>query len=213
MPADRLRAVFPIPQEVVNREIVSFSNFSWIGLGVAEGHNRAFTPANHVAHYLLDLRARPELRSGDARLRGAYEAGVLVGTVLLRRRVRSLGVKTDDCFLATPDNPTRIDWPGMKASRFLLSQFIEGEFDPKPALRQLDSAWNMQTRMERIDRTDDIAALVGTSSNDFLEKQAVITGVGDILASFADLNRGVNLPYNMVLFAAETQNNDTLATS
>lgn len=201
--------IFPIPQSTFDQEYDFFRDYSWRGLTDLESLNDR-RPGQAVVEelpYHMDLGVRPGLGDETARHQEAYRAGVFIGTVLLRHRVRLLRNAGEDITLPTQASSV-IDWSTLRASRFLLSPLIEGdgEFDPKPALHNLENAWDAQESLDRMGLDD-----IGIDGLEALPPDDWVTiGMGDVLAMYASRYKYGRALLKTVPLAAETQDSNTL---
>jgi len=208
MPESSVR-IFPIPRSTFDQEYEFFRYYSWHEL--IELENFIDRPLGRAVEdeipYHMDLEVRPGIEDETERHQDAYRAGVFIGTVLLRHRIRLLRGEGEDVTLPTEDTST-IDWATMRASRFLLTPLIEGdgEFDPKPIFRTLVSAWDIQESLGQL-------GMVGTEKDESAALPSynwVVIGMGDLLAMYASRYEYGRALLETVPLGMETQNGATL---
>jgi hypothetical protein len=183
--------IFPIPQETLRFECELFGDHTWQELRNFEELNRDIPGIGAIYPYLAGYQARPSLNSEgeDERHRSAYQAGILIGLVLLRDRFTQLSKRGGLPVLSAEELPS-IQWDAAQAKRFPLSQFIESgdDFDPRAMVNHLETAWDMQAYMASMAGAGDLPPAPNVPEDDW-----VTIGMGDLLASYASLLGGASL--------------------
>jgi hypothetical protein len=131
--------LYPIPSSEMDADFSMLSHFDDSNLTFLKGdylHNLA---DNDPTHFLMTLEARQYLRDVPL-LRRTYHAGVIAGSIILRKRLRTIGQDPHKVFEG--EFQQEVDWPTMKLTRFALKQYFAAGVDIKQHLYQtVESPW------------------------------------------------------------------------